>query len=337
MSLSTKYRPQDFDDVIGQEAVVQILKRQLETGTFVHSYLLCGASGCGKTTLARIFAKKLNGNYDGIIDIDAASNNGVENVRNIIKSAQERSVSSKYKVFIIDECHSITIQGWQAFLKCIEEPPAYTIFIFCTTDPQKVPVTIQNRCQKHVITKLGLKQIKDRLRFICREEHLKVDDSTLQYIARLSNGSLRQSITYLEQSLGIDGNLSIENVIRATGGSVYDTYFKLANSIIDQNVKAVTTLLNDELDKGVDVKVFVDQFFAFCLDLVKYSLFKDFGVTSIPETYYEQLNSSTNFEYADKYYMYMVDKILDVKSGLKSETSPREFVDASFMRICSWK
>lgn len=337
MSLATKYRPVEFSDVIGQEAVVKILSRQVETNTFVHSYLFCGASGCGKTTLARIFASKLNGSYNGIIDMDAASNNGVENVRNIIKSAQERSISSPYKIFIIDECHAITTQGWQAFLKCIEEPPSHTIFIFCTTDPQKVPITIQNRCQKHIITKLGLKQIKDRLKYICKQEKIGAEDSTLQYLAKLSNGSVRQAITYLEQSLGVDGTLTIENVVKATGGSIYDSYFKLANLIIDRDVKGVALSVNNFFDAGVEVKVFVDQFFCFCLDVAKYCLFRDISVTGIPETYLQEMVKSTNFEYSEKYYMYIVDKMLEIKNGLKWETSPRQFVEVSIMRICEWK
>ena len=138
--LATKYRPNTFSEVVGQQAVIKILQRQIELDKISQCYLFCGASGCGKTTLARIFAKELNGSFNGLVEMDAASNNGVDNVRSIVEDAKQRSISSKYKVFIIDECQSITTQGWQAFLKCIEEPPKFTIFIFCTTDPQKVPV-----------------------------------------------------------------------------------------------------------------------------------------------------------------------------------------------------
>lgn len=337
MSLATKYRPKDFKDVIGQDAVVAILDRQVETHSFSHSYLLCGASGCGKTTLARIFANKLNGNDSGTIELDAASNNGVDNVRNLVKASQERSISSTYKVYIIDEAHAITTQGWQAFLKGIEEPSTYTIFIFCTTDPQKIPTTIQNRCQRHTITKVSVEKIKDRLKYICDMESISVDASTLQYIAKLSGGSVRQAITYLEQSLGVDDKLSIDNVVKATGGSVYETYFDLANGIIDRRVKDVISIISNIFENGTDVKLFIDQFFSFCLDMTKFCIFKDISVTDMPPTYLSSVNESSNFEYADKYYMYITDKVLDIKRGLKNETSPKQFVEVSMMRMCEWK
>ena len=145
-SLAVKYRPQKWEDVCGQTSIIRILIRQLELNQLRNAYLFAGASGCGKTTLARIFANRINNNIGYPEEIDAASNNGVDNVKAIIKSAQERAIDSKYKIFIIDECHMITPQGWNAFLKCIEEPPKYTIFIFCTTEKNKVPDTIKNRC-----------------------------------------------------------------------------------------------------------------------------------------------------------------------------------------------
>ena len=147
-SLAVKYRPRTFADLCGQSSVVKILTRQIETGEFKNAVLFNGASGCGKTTIARIIANMINNGVGEPIEIDAASNSSVDNVRQIIHDAQERSIDSKYKIYIIDECHSLSNQAWQAFLKCIEEPPKYTIFIFCTTDPQKIPETIKNRVQR---------------------------------------------------------------------------------------------------------------------------------------------------------------------------------------------
>ena len=154
-SLAVKYRPQTFDEVIGQDIIVKILKRQLEINDFSHAYLFCGPSGDGKTTLARIFAKELNHGYGSPIEMDAASNNGVDNVRAIIEDSRQRAIDAEYKVIIIDECHAITNQGWQAFLKCIEEPSMYTVFIFCTTDPQKIPATIQNRVMRFNLSRIA--------------------------------------------------------------------------------------------------------------------------------------------------------------------------------------
>ena len=173
-ALAVKYRPRDFREVCGQKSVIKVLERQLQLNIIKHCYLFCGSSGCGKTTLARIFANKINEGIGEPIEIDAASNSGVENVRSIIKQAQERSIEGKYKIFIIDECHALSNQAWQAFLKCIEEPPMYTIFMFCTTDPQKIPATITNRVMRFQINKLPTKDIISRLKQICKEEGITV-------------------------------------------------------------------------------------------------------------------------------------------------------------------
>ena len=173
-ALATIYRPRKFEEVCSQTSIVKILQRQIDTGEFKNSYLFCGSSGCGKTTCARIFANEINKGVGSPIEIDGASNNGVENVKMIIKAAQERSIDSKYKIYIIDECHALTSQAWQAFLKCIEEPPTYTIFIFCTTDPQKIPETIKNRVQRFTFNRIPTNIIKDRLAYICRQEGFEI-------------------------------------------------------------------------------------------------------------------------------------------------------------------
>ena len=162
MSLATKYRPKEFSDVSSQSSVIMILNQQIETNNFKNSYIFSGTSGCGKTTCARIFANKINKGCGNPIEIDAASNNGVDYTRDIVKSANERSLDSQYMIIIIDECHVLTSASWQSLLKCIEETPKYTIFIFCTTDPQKIPDTIMNRCQRFNFTRIPEHQIELR-------------------------------------------------------------------------------------------------------------------------------------------------------------------------------
>lgn len=173
-SLATKYRPKDFSEIVSQTSVIKILERQIETGNIKNAMLFCGASGCGKTTLARAFANRVNQGVGTPIEIDAASNSGVDNVRAIVKEASERSLSGKYKIYILDECHSFSTTGWQAWLKCIEDPPAYTIFIFCTTDPQKIPQTILNRCQRFNITRISTLDMAARLEYIAKCEGIDV-------------------------------------------------------------------------------------------------------------------------------------------------------------------
>lgn len=169
-TLAVKYRPHDWASVTEQNSIKIILQQQLENNEIKNAYLFTGPAGCGKTTSARIFAHDINKGQGNPIEMDAASNSGVEDVRNIIQQAQTKSLNSEYKVFIIDECHSISNTGWQAFLKLIEEPPAKSIFIFCTTDPQKIPKTILSRVQRYDFTKISQKGIVDRLQYILENE-----------------------------------------------------------------------------------------------------------------------------------------------------------------------
>lgn len=337
-SLAVKYRPRDFDDgVCGQDSVVKILKKQIELKDYKHCYIFCGSSGCGKTTLARILASKINGSLDGLEEMDAASNNGVENVRNIVKSAQERSISSKYKIFLIDECHALTSAAWQAFLKCIEEPPEYTIFMFCTTDPEKIPQTIINRCQRYNISKISSDLISNRLSYICRCEGYTNFEETVEYLAKISNGGMRDAIALLEKVASYDIDMSIDKAMNALGTYSYQMFFKLVNDIIDCKQDEVLKTISSIYYEGKDLKLFVEQFFSFCLDVTKYCLFKTTDLLEIPASQEEALKLSTNFENAEKYYMVIVDKLLSLKNSIKNDSSPRTTVEAVFLNITRWE
>ncbi len=332
-SLATKYRPKTFDEVVSQVSVVKILERQLELSEFKNAYLFCGASGCGKTTIARIFANKINGGVGTPIEIDAASNNGVDNVKMIIKEANERAIDSKYKIYIIDECHSLTSQAWQAFLKCIEEPPKYTIFIFCTTDPQKIPETIKNRVQKYTFSRIGVEKVRDRLAYICRQEGFTNYEESVDYLARISDGGMRNAISYLDKCSGYSTDMCIENVLASLGNYSYNTFFSLINSMIDGDEASVLRLISDFYDEGNDLKLFVEQFLNFCMDVTKYALFKDCSTTRIPTSMEDKLVHSTNIDGASKYYMYVVDKLLGLKNMLKNDNSPRATIEITFLQI----
>jgi DNA polymerase-3 subunit gamma/tau len=332
-SLATLYRPKTFDEVVSQVSVVKILERQIELQEFKNAYLFAGASGCGKTTIARIFANKINGGVGSPIEIDAASNNGVDNVKTIIKEANERAIDSKYKIYIIDECHSLTSQAWQAFLKCIEEPPKYTIFIFCTTDPQKIPDTIKNRVQKYTFSRIGVEKVRERLAYICRQEGFTNYEESVDYLARISDGGMRNAISYLDKCSGYSTDMCIENVLASLGNYSYNTFFSLINSMIDGDEGAVLRLISDFYDEGNDLKLFVEQFLNFCMDVTKYALFKDCSTTRIPASMEDKLIHSTNIDGASKYYMYVVDKLLGLKNMLKNDTSPRATIEITFLQI----
>ena len=172
-ALAIKYRPKVWADVTEQGSTKLILQQQIEGGEVKNAYLFCGPAGCGKTTCARIFANDINRGQGNPIELDAASNNGVDDVRNIIQQAQTQSLDSEYKIFIIDECHALSNSAWQAMLKIIEEPPAKSIFIFCTTDPQKIPKTILSRVQRYDFQRISQKGIVDRLEYILQQEGYK--------------------------------------------------------------------------------------------------------------------------------------------------------------------
>ena len=234
-ALYRKYRPKTFDEVVGQDVIVKTIKNNLVS----HAYLLAGPRGTGKTSIAKIFAKVLNcyepNNFEpcnkcisceqannnqniDIIEIDAASNNGVDEIREIRNKISLVPTNSKYKVYIIDEVHMLTTQAFNALLKTLEEPPKHIIFIFATTEPQKLPQTILSRCQRFDYKKVGNDEIVRRLKYIAEQENINIDDDALYEIAKLSDGGMRDSISLLDQALAYsDDKISIEKIHEING------------------------------------------------------------------------------------------------------------------------
>lgn len=332
-SLAVKYRPKEFDEVCSQKAVIQILEKQLSQKEVKNCYLFCGPSGTGKTTLARIYANKLNGGIGQPIEIDAASNSGVENVRQIIKAAQERSLQGKYKVYIIDECHALSNAAWQAFLKCIEEPPKYTIFMFCTTDPQKIPQTILNRVCRFNITKIPTEELKNRLLYVCKQENFTNYEAACDYISKISNGGARDSLANLEKAAAYSTDLSLNNVLTALGNYSYNTFFELLNAFIDADQGTILRVISNYYEAGNDLKLFVDQFLAFTIDVTKYSIFKSFELIKIPENMKAELDNVINIQDATKYFTYVIDRVLDTKNMIKNDSQIRASIEVMFLRI----
>ena len=287
-ALAIKYRPQSWDDVVEQESTKVILKQQLDSGEIKNAYLFCGPAGCGKTTCARIFAHDINKGEGNPIELDAASNNGVDDVRNIIQQAKTKSINSEYKIFIIDECHAISNAGWQAMLKIIEEPPAKSIFIFCTTDPQKIPKTILSRVQRYNFNRISQEGIAIRLTDIYDSEiGISTDTQnevceSLEYIAKIADGGMRDAITLMDKCLAYSTTLTLENVVKALGTTDYDTMFKLTDCLIDYKTPKAISIIEDIYNNGKDLKQFVKQYVQFLLDLDKYGIGCDWKYLQLP-------------------------------------------------------
>ena len=333
-SLAVKYRPTNFESVCGQEATIKILNRQIELGQFKNCYLFCGASGCGKTTAARIFANQINNGVGEPIEVDGASNNGVENVKQIIKSAAERALEGEYKIYIIDEAHMLTIQAWNALLKTIEEPPKFTIFIFCTTDPQKIPPTIMNRVQRFNFTRLNSDTIKNRLMYICESEGLVNYVDACDYISRICNGQMRDAIATIEKCASYSNDLSIDNVLGVLGDYSYDMMFSLINAIIDGKELDIISAVNKLYNDGADLKLFINQFLNFTLDIQKYIICKSIDITRLPVSMLDKLNNSINFNNAMQYYGYVTNKLLELKNMLKTDLDPKPTIEVCLLSMC---
>lgn len=332
-SLSIKYRPRTFDDVVGQSGVVDVLSRQVQQEVVRNAYLLSGPSGCGKTTLARILAKALNGESYTPIEIDAASNSGVENVRGIIKDANERSLSGEYKVYILDEVHALSNTAWQAFLKCLEEPPYYTIFIFCTTDPQKIPDTIINRVQVFNLNRIKVVDIEKRLKYICDREHFTNYEETISYIARKASGSLRQAISLLDKCASCTTDLVFDKVAAAIGECSFETCFTLTDAIIDGDIPAVLRKLEDINSSGVDFERFIESYVEFILDILKFYLLKDWDCVNIPSRLEDKVAGITNFDGVENYYQYILTNLYTLRGALKNSVSVKSDVEIVLMKL----
>lgn len=329
ISLAVKYRPQNFEDVVGQTEIKEILQYQVDEQCNVNCYLFTGGAGTGKTTCARIFAKALNDNKGLPIEIDAASNNGVEQVRKIIDEAKFKSLDSKYKVYILDECHMLSSGAWNAMLKLLEEPPASTIFIMCTTDPQKIPATILSRVQRFDFQRIPHSKIVNRLQWILKQENITdYEKDSLEYIAKLANGGMRDSITLLDKCLAYTPTLTVNNVVTALGIVNYDTFIDLLEYCFNGNDEAIIKLVEDVHLSGKNLKLFMADFFNFLVDLYCYGVTKDLSLTRIPDCYRARL--CTDFDYLQ----YVFEKSRQIKNlinNIKWQQNVKPFILVELM------
>jgi DNA polymerase-3 subunit gamma/tau len=298
LSLANKYRPTSWDDVVAQPFVVDMLRNICCHELSNRNFLLIGPAGTGKTTMARIIASSLNGEDGNVIELDAASNNGVDIIRDLIQQAKLYPVGQKYKVFIIDECHSLTNSSWQALLKTIEDVPAMSIFIFCTTNPEKIPETILSRVQTFQLSKLSVTEIKDRLEYIISRENsdssnITYTEDAISYIAKLANGGMRDALTLLDKALTYSNNITSESLSIALGLPDYDDYFALLSAITKHDNAKITSMINHVYNSGKNFVKWFESFHSFVMNIVKYVFMQDIDATMIPSHYADKISLYT--------------------------------------------
>ena len=283
MALYRKFRPDEFEDVKGQDAIVKTLKNQIKAERIGHAYLFCGTRGTGKTTVAKIFAKAVNcenpvdgspcgecrmckaiasGASMNVIEIDAASNNGVDNIREIREEVAYRPTEGKYKVYIIDEVHMLSIGAFNALLKTLEEPPEYVIFILATTEAHKIPVTILSRCQRYDFKRISIETIAARLTELIAKEGWDVEDKAVRYIARMADGSMRDSLSLLDQCAAfyIGEHLTYDHVLEVLGAVDTEVFSRLLRELLQMNVHAVIQIVDELVMQGRELSQLASDF-----------------------------------------------------------------------------
>lgn len=335
-ALALKYRPHKFSDLTEQSAVVKILENQIATDTIKHGYLFVGAAGTGKTTSARIFADMINKSFGEPIELDAASNNSVDDIRRITEEAQTKSLDSEYKVFIIDECHMLSNSAWNAFLKTLEEPPAKSIFILCTTNPEKIPATILSRVQRYNFQRISMQGVIDRLLYILEQENEEADVPGLDWdiqavdlIAKIADGGMRDAITLLDKCLSYSNDLTVQNVINALGVADYDTMFELTAFLSERNINGMLNLITGVYESGMDLKQFIKDYFEFILDLNTYKHTESMDSIKLPINYETKLEEITSYEW--QCIISLLQILVDLMNEIKWVQNPKSIIIARFM------
>ncbi|MFU0801082.1 MAG: DNA polymerase III subunit gamma/tau [Xylanivirga thermophila] len=355
-ALYRQWRPETFDDMVGQDSIVRTLKNQIKSGRIAHAYLFCGSRGTGKTSAAKILARAVNcispkdaspcgecrvckqlkdGNNMDIIEIDAASNNGVDEIRDLRDKVKYPPTVGRYKVYIIDEVHMLSIGAFNALLKTLEEPPAHVIFILATTEPHKLPSTIISRCQRFDFKRIPHRVIMERLEMIAQASSFNIDEEAIDTIARWSEGGMRDALSLMDECVGFCGeHISNSDVLAILGTADQRFIFEFADNMLENNVSALFEMINDIIEDGKNISVFLKDIIYHMRNLM---LIKVCGVKND----LLDMSDATLKDYglqAQRAGIEKITRIVDILTGLDSQlkwsTQPRVILELAMVKIC---
>lgn len=357
MALYRKWRPSEFEDVKGQEHIVTALTNQIKADRIGHAYLFCGTRGTGKTTIAKLFAKAVNCEHpiDGspcnacpsceainhqtamnVIEIDAASNNGVDNIRDIKDEVQYSPTEGKYKVYIIDEVHMLSIGAFNALLKTLEEPPSYVIFILATTEVHKIPITILSRCQRYDFRRISIDTITGRLKDLMQREGIEAEEKALRYVAKAADGSMRDALSLLDQCIAfyLGQPITYQNVLEVLGTVDQEVFSQMLCAILERNVNYVLELLEEIVISGRELGQFITDFIWYLRNLL---LLKNSTEESILEMSEENLKMLKEEAKKIEYTVLIryIRILSDLSNQLRYATQKRVLTEVTLIRLCA--
>jgi DNA polymerase III subunit gamma/tau len=356
IALYRTWRPQSFQDMVGQKHIVQTLQNSLREGRYSHAYLFNGPRGTGKTSAAKILAKAVNclngpsiepcnrcdaciritdGAVMDVVEIDAASNRGVEEIRDIRDKVKYAPTEVRHKVYIIDEVHMLTTEAFNALLKTLEEPPAHVMFILATTEPHKLPATIISRCQRFDFRRVALEEQVERIEQVCREEQIEIEKEAAAFIARLSDGGMRDALSLLDQIIAFSGSrVTYQEVLSITGGMASDQFEKLVDAIMNKDVGGVLQLVESLMQEGKSADKCMENLIYYFRDLLLVKMVPGSGAVTERITDVERFSAVAS-RFSSEALIAMIDTLNYYQTEMKYSVQPQTLLEVALMKLCS--